>query len=668
MIEAYRIGVNLVMDQTKVTGPLGAVLKSFEAIQQAQRGTQAGLNEFAAGIRAATRATDTLAAAWRKVEEATKAAGRAARSAAPPGANAGGSGPGAPSGGPGASSVMLHAPQIAAGNGGLPAPFFGYPRYGSGGWTGVFIGGGSAAGGASGPQLLLGGGGAGAMPPLFLPPGGMPFSTGGNFSAAMNAISIIDRLVTGIGRLTERAAGFNDALVSLEQRGVSGGRIAGMEDLAFKIAAGVPGAGFKQVVQDAGSLRAVLGDTAGDDPDKVVKAVLPHLEEIFAALVSDGKMPSETARHLMFRAVEMGGGATDPATGKVSPEKFTASMDAVYALLKAAGGVVGERDLLNLSQQGAVIAKQMGDYPAFLRMMIAPLIDMKGSRAGTALQAAGRQLLGGIMSKRTAAEFGDIMGFGTEAFTNGGGGGAILKPELMEKILKDMAGGLQNFIEKDIRPGLIAHGFTTDAQQNEEIFKIAGTDTFRRIMSLFLSNADQVLKDQKLMDNVPGVKAALALQGKEGIGFNMNAMFTSVENFLEALERVNAPAIIGVTQAVKGFFDFLTIGEEFKIKQREDPWKAPPSANPFIGPDRQHYLWNPKAWGFGTDDISEPSKSDGTGKRSGDVYLDGKKVGMILENATADRFSRPITGSNNPDMRVSPLMPGMMGAVGYNVG
>ncbi len=57
--------------------------------------------------------------------------------------------------------------------------------------------------------------------------------------------------------------------------------------------------------------------------------------------------------------------------------------------------------------------------------------------------------------------------------------------------------------------------------------------------------------------------------------------------------------------------------------------------------------------------VPPPAAKDGTGKRSGDVYLDGKKVGMILDGYTADRLSRPPTGGNSPDYRISPLMPGV---------
>jgi hypothetical protein len=39
MIEAHRIATDLVMDQAKILGPLGAVLAAFERAQAVQRAT-----------------------------------------------------------------------------------------------------------------------------------------------------------------------------------------------------------------------------------------------------------------------------------------------------------------------------------------------------------------------------------------------------------------------------------------------------------------------------------------------------------------------------------------------------------------------------------------------------------------------------------------------------
>lgn len=57
--------------------------------------------------------------------------------------------------------------------------------------------------------------------------------------------------------------------------------------------------------------------------------------------------------------------------------------------------------------------------------------------------------------------------------------------------------------------------------------------------------------------------------------------------------------------------------------------------------------------------FAPPAAKDGTGKRSGDIYLDGRKVGVIIDGYNADRLSKPPTGGNSPDYRISPLMPGV---------
>ena len=56
-----------------------------------------------------------------------------------------------------------------------------------------------------------------------------------------------------------------------------------------------------------------------------------------------------------------------------------------------------------------------------------------------------------------------------------------------------------------------------------------------------------------------------------------------------------------------------------------------------------------------------PPKSAFGATGNGDVYLDGERVGKILNNRTADQLSRSQSGSSNPDIRISPWMPGLIG-------
>ena len=97
-IDAYAIGISLVADTSKVTGPLGDMMKGLERVQREVRGAQTGFNDLVSSIRGAARVTETLASAMERVAAAAQKAARA-------GAGVGRGLPSAvPSGAPGVSA------------------------------------------------------------------------------------------------------------------------------------------------------------------------------------------------------------------------------------------------------------------------------------------------------------------------------------------------------------------------------------------------------------------------------------------------------------------------------------------------------------------------------------------------------------------------------------
>ena len=285
---------------------------------------------------------------------------------------------------------------------------------------------------------IIGSGGAGGgfnLPPIYLPPlaGGAGGAGGGlgmgDMTRAWFGLQLLEQVVTTVGRLVEAGAGFNDQLVKLQQRGIGAGAVGGIADTAFAISQTVPGRDLANITEDAGSLRSVLGEAAGPDPLAAVKRLLPNLEMMAAALgTTDAGGSTQNAMHMLLRAVENTGGATDPATGKISPERFESTLMAAYKALTAAGSVVKANDLLNLSKQGSLIAKTMSPDD-FFRMMLAATVDMGGARAGTAAQAIGRAWYGGTVNPRTAKEMEDLgmVPPGSYEKTGGAGGGRLSK-------------------------------------------------------------------------------------------------------------------------------------------------------------------------------------------------------------------------------------------------
>ena len=70
------------------------------------------------------------------------------------------------------------------------------------------------------------------------------------------------------------------------------------------------------------------------------------------------------------------------------------------------------------------MARMMTDPDQFYKTMLTALMDMGGFRAGTAMTAVGRQLLGGKMAKPTAEEMQGILAClhaGQVAFRSGTG-------------------------------------------------------------------------------------------------------------------------------------------------------------------------------------------------------------------------------------------------------
>ena len=120
MIEAYRVGVSLVMD-SNVPSMVGALSKQFELLNKSVRSTQMAVNELAAGLRGLGRIGTSAAQAWSSaavsMERAAKAAERAGKAMPSSGGGGGGGGSGrseAPARGPGPRVPVYPMPAVIA--------------------------------------------------------------------------------------------------------------------------------------------------------------------------------------------------------------------------------------------------------------------------------------------------------------------------------------------------------------------------------------------------------------------------------------------------------------------------------------------------------------------------------------------------------------------------
>ncbi len=112
-VEAYSIGISLILDQSKVIGPLAEVMKAMERVQKGAQTTQTSLNDMTASLRGAGQVAASLAASMERV---AAAAGKAARAGA-------GVGHGLPVAAPERVALPGRAPALA-----LPPPGAALPQ------------------------------------------------------------------------------------------------------------------------------------------------------------------------------------------------------------------------------------------------------------------------------------------------------------------------------------------------------------------------------------------------------------------------------------------------------------------------------------------------------------------------------------------------------------
>ena len=273
MIEAYKIGVSLVVD-SNATQQVGKMTDAFKALGTTIQRIQGSVNEMAAAMRVMSKMADQTAASWVKAATAMERAATASgRAAAASGFGGGGGGGGASTGG----STSANAPAPGGGPRRIPLAIPYMPNFGNGG--GLVPSGGFGGGLVSSPLLLAGpssggglaaaggsGGGVGRGPLNLISPGGG--AGGGTGAPRFGAIQMLE------------AVGFYEAF-ALSMKEELNLTIAAI-DLGFK--KGSPG--FDKVME---SLRNTANtSTKGTKfSEGVAAAAMPELSRIFASMMPE---------------------------------------------------------------------------------------------------------------------------------------------------------------------------------------------------------------------------------------------------------------------------------------------------------------------------------------------------------------------------------------------
>lgn len=314
----------------------------------------------------------------------------------------------------------------------------------------------------------------------------------------------------------------------------------------------------------------VIGTTIAENVKgmRELLGVMPSLEEAqakFPAVMQAAKVlesltgsSADSTMQTLAKAIELRGGGIDPKTGKLDPDRLQREAEAATKAIIASGGMVNAQSLLQMMQQAGPMARMVTDADTFYKGIITAMMDMGGFRAGTALTAVGRQLLGGKMTKPTAEEM-EAMGLLVPGMWHKSGTGVFVdKGGLVgEDILKDPQRGIAAWMSSVLLPAFSQHGVTGAADVQQELYRVFGTETGRRMAGLFIQNQSQIERDAKLYDQALGGEAYGNI-AKGDLTANTKNFADAWQNLMQALGSPMVPTAIQALQTMSNGLNSLS--------------------------------------------------------------------------------------------------------------
>lgn len=398
------------------------------------------------------------------------------------------------------------------------------------------------------------------------------------------------KALEGLNALAEAGSKLQDQQTAMLKAGMTNLEMLQETKRAYQSIAEVRGPDISDRVKAILELRSIVGAGKSGHDYTEINSVLPSFLKVRAIYGDEGSKE-------IFRAVEQQGGARYKADGSFDEGRFDRYLDAAVKMLQASQGTIIPRDLKNIMSMASVTARGM-DPEAFWGMMMTPVIEMGGYRAGTAATAMSRAFYGGIMPQRNAEELrrlGIIGGVHTlteaerralhipdhlshedrrnlasQGYRFGKDGrvilsrGALVGADVLNDPSKGIFPWLRDFIaprfrkdyEKNIasRPG---NTETFDAYVRDEIYKALPTETARRFGALIVQQLTSVARDQTLMKQAPGTDEAYAL-AQQNYSTQLDNLKHSWDSLMQTLGLPAAKDGASILKSLGEGIDYLT--------------------------------------------------------------------------------------------------------------
>ncbi len=309
---------------------------------------------------------------------------------------------------------------------------------------------------------------------------------------------------------------------------------------AYKASADVLGTTVDRNVAAVRELRGILGTT----PDAI--AAMPSFAKAGVVMHNVTGKDDEGSLQTLAKALELRGDVINPKSGKIDPALFKAGLDQAVKTIIASGGLITARDLMGVTKQAGPMARMM-TAQQFYDTAFSAIMEMGGQRAGTALSAVGRAMYGGIMPKRNADEFARLNLLDMRHVKEGKGGSMRIDSGGFRGIDVLSKEGLLAYTERVLKPAMEKRGINTAQQQQIEMYRLFPTETSRRLIGLFLQQAETVRRDVNLRGQAQGVDAGYTNALANDPTAKMQAFKAAWENLLTSL---GAPLVKPATDAL----------------------------------------------------------------------------------------------------------------------
>lgn len=352
-----------------------------------------------------------------------------------------------------------------------------------------------------------------------------------------------------------KAKEYQHQLALMNQAGMSHLEIVKATSAAWSSMRDVPTASATEMLSTISHLRMVLGSTAH------AIAFAPIAAKTNAMLSSFRGKPSDEGYELA-KALELRGAANNP----VEMQKQANMM--LQAII-ASGGKLQASDFLTTFKYAKTAA--LGWSDEFTYTVLPTLMqEVKGKAggtgtAGTGLMSAFMEFMGGVMPQRTLGTWQKLGLLDPKkiVWTKTGSAKGLLPGAIIGG--NEFGQNPRDWVNKILRPALVAAGYTTRSQQMQELPYLFPNRTASAQMGQFL------LQDWKFKRDIPLIQQAKGLSGYRELlktdpaaaSLALQAQWT---NLMTVLGRDVMPTLIYGTMKLVNIFEEMTT---WMLKNRE---------------------------------------------------------------------------------------------------